>query len=199
MKEAIIVFQKNPKEGHTKTRLAATIGHPNAMRVYGELVRHAHDVIGSFEAHKYLFFSDFVEDDIRWANYHKYVQSGEDLGLRMFNALNRVHNQGVNRVVLIGTDCYQLSGAIIREALDSLKTSDYCIGPALDGGYYLIGARSTDEEVFLNKEWSTATVFQEAIDSIQKINKTVHVLPALSDVDVEEDLGPLREFLVHEN
>lgn len=199
MTEAIIVFQKNPKEGQTKTRLAATIGHPNAMRVYSELVRHAHEVVSNFDVHKYLYFSDFVEDDIRWANYHKYVQSGEDLGVRMFNALDRVKNQGVERAVLIGTDCYQITTDIIQEALTSLKTHDYCIGPALDGGYYLIGARKPNEEVFLNKEWSTENVFKEAIDSIQKINKTVHVLPALSDVDVEEDLGPLREFLVNEN
>ncbi|MCT4560028.1 MAG: TIGR04282 family arsenosugar biosynthesis glycosyltransferase [Crocinitomicaceae bacterium] len=199
MNQAIIVFQKNPKEGHTKTRLAATIGHPNAMRVYGELVRHAHEVITSFDVHKYLYFSDFVEDDIRWANYHKYVQSGDDLGVRMYNALQRACNQGVERAILIGTDCYQLTEEIISEALESLKKNDYCIGPALDGGYYLIGCRLADKEVFFNKEWSTNSVFDEAVSAIENLNKTVHILPALSDVDVEEDLGPLRELLIHEN
>ncbi|MBU2019408.1 MAG: TIGR04282 family arsenosugar biosynthesis glycosyltransferase [Bacteroidetes bacterium] len=196
MKQAIIVFQKNPKEGHTKTRLAATVGHPNAMRVYSELVRHAHSVVRLFSCKKYIYFSDFVEEDNRWSDYECRVQSKDDLGSRMKNALDEVLNEGVDSAILIGTDCYHLTETIIAEALSSLLSSDYCIGPALDGGYYLIGTNKTDDEVFLNKEWSTETVFKEAQESIQRIKKNIFILPSLSDVDTEADLGELRKFLI---
>ena len=196
MKQAIIVFQKNPKEGSTKTRLAATVGHPNAMRVYAELVRHAHAVISNFSVQKFLYFSDFVETDERWANYECRVQAAGDLGVRMKSALDDVSNAGFDSAILIGTDCYHLSEDIIQEALNSLSEAQYCLGPALDGGYYLIGAQETDEEVFLNKVWSTETVFEEAQQSIQRIQKKMHILPALSDVDTEDDLGELRKFLL---
>jgi rSAM/selenodomain-associated transferase 1 len=196
MKQAIIVFQKNPKEGHTKTRLAATIGHTNAMIVYTELVRHVHSIVKLFSCEKFIFFSDFIEEDIRWADYQCRVQSNDDLGSRMKNALDEVFEEGFESAILVGTDCYHLSEAIIGEALTSLLNSDYCLGPALDGGYYLIGAKKTDDEVFLKKEWSTETVFLEAQESIQQIQKILHILPMLSDVDTEEDLGELRKFLI---
>jgi uncharacterized protein len=196
MKQAIIVFQKNPKEGQTKTRLAATIGHPNAMRVYSELVRHAHACIKPLEVDKFLYFSDFVENDPRWADYNCRVQSKHDLGLRMKNALDEVLSEGYSSAVLIGTDCYHLTTEILQEAFLSLENNDYCIGPALDGGYYLIACTHTDSEVFEGKEWSTETVFQEACESIASIGKTLHRLPALSDVDVESDLGELRKCLL---
>lgn len=195
MKNALIIFQKNPELGKVKTRLAGTVGDENALKIYTILVNHTHAIVENVSAKKYLFFSNFIENDEKWSKYDKKVQKGEDLGLRMFNAINAVKAEGAERIVVLGTDCYELTTELINEAFVALETKDYCIGPALDGGYYLIGTTLANEEVFLGKEWSTETVFEEAKNSIHAIGKQLHVLEALSDVDYEEDLKSLAQFL----
>lgn len=196
MKNALIIFQKNPERGKVKTRLAATVGNENAMRIYAILVDNTHQVAEAIVAKKYLFFSDFIERDNKWSSYILKTQKGSDLGLRMFNAMTEVKSEGAERIVVIGTDCYEVSVDILEQAFVALETNDYCIGPALDGGYYLIGTTQPDEVVFLNKKWSTETVCEEAKEAILKVGKKVAILPALSDVDYEKDLKTLREFLV---
>ncbi len=195
MKNAIIIFQKNPEPGKVKTRLAATVGNDNALKIYNILVEHTHAVVDRISAKKHLFFSSFIENDPKWSNYSLKVQKGDDLGLRMYNAINEVQNEGAERVIVLGTDCYELTAELIHEAFEKLEFSDYCIGPALDGGYYLMGTTSPDKDVFLGKEWSTETVFEEAKNSIESLGKTLHTLQALSDVDYEEDLKTLANFL----
>lgn len=195
MKNTIIIFQKNPEPGKVKTRLAATVGNDNALKIYNILIEHTHSVVGQVSAKKHLFFSNFIENDDKWAVYDKKVQKGDDLGLRMFNAISEVKKEGAERIVVLGTDCYELNAEHINQAFSQLETNDYCIGPALDGGYYLIGTNSPDEGVFLGKEWSTETVFEEAKSNIHAIGKTMGVLESLSDVDYEEDLKSLKEYL----
>jgi rSAM/selenodomain-associated transferase 1 len=196
MKKALIIFQKNPEIGKVKTRLASTVGDENALKIYTILVEHTHSLANKIDAKKYLFFSNFIENDEKWSKYERKVQKGDDLGLRMFNAISEVKKEGADQIVVMGTDCYELTENIINEAFGKLENNDYCIGPAVDGGYYLIGTKSPDSEVFLGKEWSTETVFREAEQSVQNIGKRLAVLEALSDVDYEDDLKTLREYLV---
>lgn len=196
MKKALIIFQKNSELGKVKTRLAATIGDENALKIYNVLVDHTHLLVSKIRAKNYLFFSNFIENDEKWNKYERKVQNGEDLGLRMFNAISEVKKEGAEQIVVLGTDCYELTAEIINEAFDKLENNDYCIGPALDGGYYLIGTKNPDSEVFLGKEWSTETVFREAKQSVQDIGKKLAILEGLSDVDYEEDLKTLRDYLV---
>jgi hypothetical protein len=195
MSNALIIFQKNPQLGKVKTRLAGTVGDENALKIYTILVDHTHSVVDAILAKKYLFFSNFIENDEKWSKYDRKVQKGDDLGLRMYNAISEVKAEGAQRIVVLGTDCYELTSELINEAFVALDSNDYCIGPALDGGYYLIGTTGADSEVFLGKEWSTETVFDEAKNSIESINKKLHVLEVLSDVDYEEDLKTLTQFL----
>lgn len=194
MKQAIIVFQKNPVPGKTKTRLAATIGNEKALEVYRHLVEHAHQQVANLTAEKYLFFSDRIEDDYV-AHYQCFVQEGEDLGERMKNALDQVLKT-VDSAVLIGTDCFELTTQILEEALEALRTHDYCLGPAHDGGYYLIGCKKTSDEVFLNKIWSTDSVCSEALENLKKLRLTCALLPTLTDCDTEEDLRKVKGNLV---
>lgn len=197
MSKAIIVFQKNPEPGKVKTRLAATVGNENALRVYNVLVEHTHKLVAELSTAKYLYFSNFVDEDQRWNAYQKRVQKGNDLGLRMFNAIQEVKADGHTEIVVIGTDCFDLTVEILEQAFAALTNSDYAIGPAEDGGYYLIGTRSGDEAVFLGKTWSTEDVYAEAKNSIESIGKTLTELPILSDVDFEEDLKSLRQYLIN--
>jgi rSAM/selenodomain-associated transferase 1 len=197
MKKALIIFQKNPELGKVKTRLAATIGNDNALKIYNILVEHTHRLAGQLSGiTKYLFFSNFIDNDAHWQEYKCKVQSGDDLGLRMYNAVQECKAEGADSIVVVGTDCFELELDILRDAFVQLESADYCIGPAEDGGYYLIGVNSPDESVFLGKTWSTENVFKEAKESIEEAGKTLAVLPVLSDVDYEEDLKSLKQYLV---
>ena len=195
MKKAIIIFQKNLELGKVKTRLAATVGDENALKIYTILVNHTHAEIQKTEADKFLFFSNYLDEDVKWSHCNLHEQEGNDLGLRMFNAINKVKAMGVESIVVIGTDCYEFTSKHLNDAFLALESNDYCIGPAIDGGYYLIGTNRADEEVFLNKEWSTATVFEEAKANIKAIGKSAGILEILPDVDYEEDLKTLRQYL----
>ncbi len=197
MRDALIIFQKNPIAGKTKTRLAATIGNEKALRVYDELLNHVHGVCGSVNADKFLYFSDHTDsEDPRWnKGYRFFVQQGADLGLRMRNALNDRLQEGYSRVVLIGTDCYELTSEVIRDAFEALDNTDYVFGPAEDGGYYLVGARVVHNAVFLDKSWSHEQVLQEALDSVALSGASHALVATLPDVDREADLKTLRRLI----
>lgn len=195
MKEALIIFQKNRVPGKVKTRLAATIGNDNALMVYEVLVAKAHENARAINRPVYLYFSDELEAQESWPSCILRVQDQRDLGMRMMCAMREVLEEGFEKVVLVGTDCYELTPEILESAFLQLNTSDYVLGPALDGGYYLIGGKRTDDSVFLDKVWSTATVCQEAIDAIQQLGLKVACVATLSDVDVEADLGELKALI----
>lgn len=195
MKDALIIFQKNPQPGKVKTRLAATIGNENALKIYEVLVNHTHDLAKQLDVKRYLYFAMHIDDDAQWNHCEGRVQSGDDLGEKMYRAIEEVRAEGAERIVVIGTDCFELTADILKQAFQELKTSDYCIGPAEDGGYYLIGTTLPDKEVFIGKEWSTETVFEEAQTNIAACNKKLAILPTLSDVDYEEDLKDLKAYI----
>ena len=123
------------------------------------------------------------------------VQEGTDLGERMYNAFIEVFNAGYSNVIIIGTDCYSLNTQILNEGFDKLKTNDFVIGPALDGGYYLLGMNTLTETVFQNKQWSTSTVCADTISDIKNLQQSFYTTETLSDIDNETDLGELRKLL----
>ena len=112
MKNAIIIFQKNPEPGKVKTRLAATVGNANALKIYNILVEHTHTVVDQISAKKYLFFSNFIENEPKWRNYSVKVQKGDDLGLRMLNAVRTP----AMRIVSINT--FATTGLPVNQAMN---------------------------------------------------------------------------------
>ncbi|MBC7892133.1 MAG: glycosyltransferase, partial [Sphingobacteriaceae bacterium] len=90
--------------------------------------------------------------------------------------------------VIIGTDCPDLSADLLTNAFSALETHEFVLGPALDGGYYLLGMRVLEESLFQNKTWSTDSVLRDTLEDIRALGKTVHLLPTLSDVDTPADL-----------
>lgn len=196
---AIIVFIKNPALGKVKTRLAATVGDERALVIYHKLMHHTMVVTKHLEANKYLFYSDFINENDIWDN-DKYLKSmqnqTQDLGLKMASAFAKVFHNKHQKVLIIGSDCFELNTEIIKEAYAQLSENEVVIGPAFDGGYYLIGfnfqkigERSEEvlESIFLNKQWSHEWVCQEAKDACLKLNLECFQLPTLTDVDEEKD------------
>lgn len=193
----LIIFVKNPELGKVKTRLAKTIGDEKALYIYKLLLEQTFQVTLPVLAEKKLYYSEFVQnmDQFNDLVYEKHIQSGDGLGSKMYHAMKHSFAEWADKVVLIGSDCFELNSGIIEEAFKALEENDYVLGPAKDGGYYLIGMKELNLEVFQNKEWSTENVFLDTLLDIKNQGKSHYLLPTLSDVDVEEDLGDLRGYI----
>lgn len=193
MKQALLIFAKNLVHGEVKTRLAATIGHEKAFAVYKELLKHTAVITSTLPVDKLLFYSDFIEENPVWNHrFQKHLQSGNDLGERMNNAFVYAFDEGYEKVVIIGTDCFELDAEIIMKAFQQLMENDVVIGPAKDGGYYLLGLKKNHAQIFHNIAWSTATVFEETVAKSKELELTHHCLQELNDIDEEKDLHHLN-------
>jgi rSAM/selenodomain-associated transferase 1 len=191
MKKALlIVFTKNPKLGKVKTRLAASVGDEKALRVYQFLLDHTFQITRHLEMDKAVYYSDFMPANDVWKKYDfkQFLQTGSDFGAKMSNAFRAAFIRGYEKVVLIGSDCYELNEKEILEAFEKLETKQVVVGPAADGGYYLIGMDNFYPTLFENKNWSTASVFNDTFQNIVDLNLTSHYLQELSDIDDLKDL-----------
>lgn len=194
MKKAIIIFQKNAQLGKVKTRLAKDVGDEKALEIYEFLTAYTHDYLQEVQVDKFLYYSDYIEDKTALPpNYYKCVQSGADLGERMFRAFHEVFKKGYQSVVIIGTDCYEMNKSHIKQAFDALEKVDFVIGPADDGGYYLLGSTFLEGAVFADKNWSTKEVFPKTIQNFDELGIDYFVLPPLSDIDTIDDLKDLKK------
>lgn len=196
-KQLLIVFTKNPKLGNGKSRLAETIGKENALIIFKELIKHTASFTKNLDADKWVFYSDYLGDNEFFDDlyYKKFVQEGYDLGDRMRNAFNQGFEAGYEQIILIGSDCYELTQKELEKGFKILDSNDFVFGPAKDGGYYAIGTRTSFTKVFDNKTWSTKTVLYEAIRDVEGADLSFKNLATLSDVDYEEDLGELRKYI----
>jgi uncharacterized protein len=195
-KNALIIFQKNAEIGKVKTRLAATIGDENALAIFQYLVNYTCKFAEKVEADKFLFYSDYVDNDVVLPeNFKKMTQNGIDLGERMSNAFRKVFELGYENVIIIGTDCYELNAKILNNSFQKLAKNDLVIGPANDGGYYLLGMKKLHEKLFQNKIWSSDSVAYETMKDIEKMQMTCFETEPLNDIDTEQDLGVLTHLL----
>ncbi len=194
--KVLLIFVKNPVLGKVKTRLAQTVGEHKALEIYLQLLKHTAHVTSEAACDKAVFYSDFVEENDIWPNekYQKRLQQGNDLGQRMHEAFSWALGQNYKQVVIIGSDCPQLSTAIIDEAFTYLQTHDAVIGPAVDGGYYLLGMKHLIPELFRNKSWSSSTVLTHTLADLQRLNLSCKQLPTLHDIDEEKDVALLSQI-----
>ena len=186
---ALIIFAKNPVLGKVKTRLAKTIGDEAAFEAYQQMLAHVRNVASQAECERIVFYSDFVDESDAWSRptFSKEVQSGNDIGEKMHHALDTTLAKGYEKVLLVGCDLLDLQVQHLEQAFRSLEFHNVVIGPADDGGYYLIGMKSPDPTLFLNKTWSHAAVLSNTLADIQSQGKSVHLIARLSDIDDEKD------------
>jgi len=189
-KTLLIIFYRNPIQGKVKTRLASTLGKKRALEVFLKLSSHTKMITEGLAYDKIVFYSEAIDLMDLWPNatFLKALQRGEDLGEKMKNAFISAFESGYASVCIIGTDCYQLSGEVIDQAFESLRSFDAVIGPAHDGGYYLLGMNKPFKDVFQHKNWSTETVFGETIRDFETLGLKYQKLQVLRDVDTEDDL-----------
>lgn len=185
---AIIVFLRKPELGKVKTRLAKTLGGREALAIYHTLIEKTLNNVLACRLSTYLFFFPKIDSQIlqSYPSFISHLQKGEDLGSKMFEAFEEILQKHA-QAIIIGTDCPYLTPELLAEAQLELEQHDVVIGPAQDGGYYLIGLKENDRKLFTNINWSTDTVFRETISIIEDQQKTYYSLPVLSDIDFEED------------
>ncbi|TGL97468.1 glycosyltransferase [Leptospira barantonii] len=191
-KETLILFLRNPVVGQVKTRLAQSLGNEAALAVYEQLVELTQKQVNTLDLPLRLYFDSIPEFvSSKWGErYSAHLQVGEDLGSKMSNAFLETFASGAEKAVIIGSDCPDLEAKHIREAFSALDQSDAVLGPAVDGGYYLLGAKTHFPEIFKEIPWSTDRVFGITLEKLQLSRKNVWVLPKLNDVDEATDLDP---------
>lgn len=184
----LLLFTRHPELGKCKTRLAKKIGNQKALEVYSYLLQHTANVTKNVKADKQVWYAtQAVENDI-WNHeyYTKKAQQGEDLGARMSYAFAEGFQEGYDKILIVGSDLLDINAALIEDAFEKLDKTDFVLGPAQDGGYYLLGMKSFRKEIFEDKNWSTASVFNDTLISMG--DKSVTLLETLNDIDEYEDM-----------
>jgi rSAM/selenodomain-associated transferase 1 len=190
------VVMKFPVPGMVKTRLAKDIGVMAATEIYRQLaegvMRRTRPKRREYD--RIIFYSpaDMQDRFAEWIPGEQYrPQRGGDVGEVMSNAFNEIFEDGAARAVLTGTDIPGLHRGIIGQAFSELDRSDVVIGPAEDGGYYLIGLKFPRPELFTGISWGTPGVLRQTLSRIRELNLTPGMLTVLSDLDRAEDLPAL--------
>jgi rSAM/selenodomain-associated transferase 1 len=197
LKTALIIFTRNPELGKCKTRLAKTLGEQSALDIYKYLLQHTANVSKAVNADRYVFYSEAINEDDIWsvAHFSKKLQKGHDLGERMHHAFDELLHSGYEKVIIIGSDLLDLDATIIENAILELDSHDVVLGPAEDGGYYLLGMKQLHPALFKNKSWGTETVREDTILDLR--NKDVSLLQPLNDIDTFDDMkhyNQLKQF-----
>ncbi len=198
---ALILFARAPRVGHTKTRLIPALGAARAAEIYSTLLTHAIDCAEAVpEISRFLFADSLISRDyfsdrlspIRW---RCEVQHSGDLGARMAAALSKV--LAVHpRAVLTGSDIVDMHADDVTHSLSRLaEGDDVVLGPVADGGYWLIGLKAPRPELFTSMAWGTSTIYHDTVQRIKTADLRWSALLARHDIDTPEDVAAFLSFL----
>ena len=193
-KKALIVFTRNPELGKCKTRLAATIGDQSALDVYRFLLDHTVKITSPLTADVYVYYSEKIKEIDIWDTtvFRKKQQQGHDLGAKMQNAFTEVLHMGYQKAIIIGSDMYDITTQDLEDAFSTLEDNNFVIGPAQDGGYYLLGMKHLKPPLFKNKKWGTNNVLSDTLKDLELEN--LAILAEKNDVDYYEDIKDIAVF-----
>lgn len=198
--EHLLIFAREPVLGRVKTRLAADTGPAAALATYRELLALTAAAVAAARVPATVWLADApappanpTQPRPEWPGLPWRVQPPADsLGERMHHAFAEAFAAGAQRVLIIGTDCPGLTAAVLHQAGDLLTLHDVVVGPATDGGYYLLAMKRLHDDLFANKQWSTATVLAETLADATRLSLRVAQLPTLTDIDSARDLAAWR-------
>lgn len=195
-KGVLVVMAKRPQLGRAKTRLAESVGNELALSFYQKML------LKTLQTASKVPFEVIVaatgEGNYEFpSRFHLQEQVPGDLGLRMASAFSQAFEKFSQLpAVMIGTDCYELTPAIIERSFELLQTKDVVLGPSEDGGYYLIGMKTVHPTLFSDMEWSVETVLVETQKRLKLANVTCAEVDTLNDIDTLDDLK--KSALYHE-
>jgi uncharacterized protein len=188
-KQCLIIFVRYPELGQVKTRIGNQIGNGKTLAIYNELLSHTFGIVAHLQCKKYIFAIGPPDIPLNLDFEHQVMQQkGNDIGERMQNSFNQMFREGFSKIVLIGSDIYELTTAIITDAFHKLDEVECTIGPANDGGYYLLGLAREIPSIFDDIMWSSEHTLDQTIRQINLKGLTYQLLPKLNDVDTLEDI-----------
>ncbi len=196
----IAVFAREPEIGKVKTRLAAQIGAEAALRFYLAMLRRVVETVEQSalaEFHLWAASDPGHEEFTALCNVQDIrLQQGEDLGSRMHDAAAaELAEDGVESVLIAGSDCPALTPDYLEQALDALSAGvEVVLGPARDGGYVLIGLRRAARELFSEMEWGGPDVLEQTLERVREAGLSHQLLESSWDVDEADDLPLLEEL-----
>jgi rSAM/selenodomain-associated transferase 1 len=197
-RQKLLVFARQPELGREKTRLAAELGHEKSLAAYRAMLADLLDAVGESDDSTeveimWTASPDVTGDELRatFGTRPLAMQAGFSLGDRLSIAFSeRIFFHEATKVVVIGTDEPSLDRVFIDHAFALLDSCEWVIGPATDGGYYLLGCRAASyfPEVFRDIDWGTSRVFAQTAAKIHATRKSLVTLPARRDIDFADDL-----------
>lgn len=193
-KNVLIILCSHPHD--RGARLASAIGDKRARAVYEYLLGVTLEIAENFPSEKAVFYPESIQRDDAWDNrrYTKKLQVGNDYGERIKNAFSWAFESGFKNVCVIGTDCYGLTSEIVDKAFEFLDDGEAIIGPAKDGGYYLIGMNKIYPELFEGKSWGSYTVLDDTLQDLDRLELQYGKLPVLVKVNDKSDLPTQLKF-----
>ncbi len=190
----LIIFTRNPGLGKVKTRLAKEVGDRSALAIYEFLLRHTVFVTKNLDVTLEVHYSEKIQHNDIWdeAIYIKKLQIQGDLGEKMEEAFRSGFKNGYKNILIMGSDLYDLSQEDLEEAFKALESFEYVVGPAEDGGYYLLGMKHFNQKIFKNKAWGTDTVLRDTLRDLK--DQHIELLDERNDVDLYEDIKEHKDF-----
>ena len=182
----VVAMLKAPRAGMVKTRLAHSLGAPAATAIYRQLVEHQlRELPPTWPLEIHFAPAEAAADMRAWlgSRPHYEAQQGDDLGARLLAATASAFGRGARRVIVIGGDCPGLTRDLLEAAAAAAASADVVLGPAADGGYYLIGLRGPQPMLFTDIPWSTPDVFAITCQRVRAAGLALATLPVREDVD----------------
>ncbi|MBD2541354.1 TIGR04282 family arsenosugar biosynthesis glycosyltransferase [Coleofasciculus sp. FACHB-SPT36] len=200
-RECLIVFTRYPEPGKAKTRLIPVLGEDGASNLHRQMTEHTLSQVRELQSDRAtrveVYFTggdQQLMEDWLGADIIYQPQGEGDLGQRMKSAFQTAFAAGMEGVAIVGTDCPGLDAKIMAQAFEQLNGHDLVLGPAIDGGYYLIGLRRIIPELFEEINWGTSEVREKTVAIAISLGLAVAYLPPLFDVDRPEDLAKVTSF-----
>lgn len=197
----LIIFTRYPQPGKAKTRLIPALGAEGAAALQRQMTQHTLAQVEALRAiapvSVEIWYADGADEQQQAQQLESWLgqqwvyrpQLGDDLGERLIYATQAAFEAGMQQVVTIGTDCPDLNAAQLQQAFQLLDQHDLVLGPATDGGYYLIGLKRFVPELFQNIPWSSEVVLQQTVQIAENLGLSIAYLDALTDIDRPEDLA----------
>jgi uncharacterized protein len=186
MKPAIVIMSKVPKPGKTKTRLMTQISGEECAMLHLACLKDICHTVKGLDVQGYVYFTGASEVDLP-PEILKRLQIGRDLGERLYHTALGVLAEH-DRLIFLGADLPNLTGDLLQQAIDYLDEFDTVIGPATDGGYYLLGIKYAHASLFADIEWGGARVLDQTIKQIEESKLSYYLLESKNDIDTWEDL-----------
>jgi len=206
--ERLMIFTRYPEAGKTKTRLIPALGAAGAAQLQRQMTEHTIAQLNQCQSRsvQIWFTSGDSVEEIQaqrqlmtvWLGAFDYQPQGSgDLGARLNRAFEAAFAAGMQQVAAIGTDCPELDAGLLEQAFHLLQQHDLVLGPATDGGYYLIGLSRLIPELFEDIDWGTEVVLQQTVTIAEQGSRSIAYLPPLTDVDRPADLGVWQRVQAH--